>query len=291
VLFKEGQKIVAGQVLLQLEDRKQLLRLERASADVASTRAELSRAESTFKRYQALMGQQVISEDDYKQKESAYNAALAQLQQVMAVEKLAQQELRDLTLISPVSGIVEVESVEPGQKVHPGQQLAVVQTANSMQVLSYVTEKEVNLLHVGDVAPMRTPGVPGRNYEARIESIGSTADSRTGNFAVKLRVDNGDGLLREGMSAHIQLQGDQGRDRLALPRSAVVDRDRRRVVFLVRDGRAVAVAPSLGMAMGDWIPVLSGLSAGDQVVIDQLALLADGSPVQARPVMDVAPMR
>ena len=60
------------------------------------------------------------------------------------------------------------------------------------------------------------------------------------------------------MSAQIRLQGREGEQVLAIPRSAVVDRDRQRVVFVVRDGRAVQVAPSLGMAMGDWLPVLSG---------------------------------
>ena len=96
---------------------------------------------------------------------------------------------------------------------------------------------------------------------------------------VKLRVDNSDGLLREGMSAQIRLQGREGDSLLAVPRSALVDRDRQRVVFVIRDGRAVKVVPSLGMAMGDWIPVLSGLQAGDLVAISSLSALVDGTEV------------
>lgn len=283
VLFKEGQAIAAGQILLELEKSKQQLRLQRAGADVATARAELAKAQGTYERYRALIGRQVVAEEDFKQTEAAYSAAKARLEQAMAAEKLAQQELRDLTLISPVDGIVEVESAEPGQKVRPGDQLAVVQTNDTLQVVTYVTEKEVNLLHPGALAPMQTPGVPGRIYEARIESVGSTADPRTGNFPVKLRVDNSDGLLREGMSAQIQLQGREGDTLLAVPRSAVVDRDRQRVVFVIREGRAVKVVPSLGMAMGDWIPVLSGLQAGDQVAIDTLSALVDGTEVTVTP--------
>ncbi len=279
VLFREGQSIEAGQLLLRLKENKQRLRLDRATADVATARAELARAQGTFERYRALIGRQVVSEEDFKQTEAAYDAAVARLQQALAAEKLAQQELRDLRLISPVDGIVESESVEPGQKVRPGDQLAVVQTTDSLQVVSYVTEREVNLLHPGDIAPMQTPGVPGREYETRIESIGSTAHTNTGNFAVKLRVDNSDGLLREGMSAQIQLRGREEQV-MAVPRAAVVDRDRQRVVFVVRDGRVVRVSPSLGMSMGDWIPVLSGLSEGDLVAVDNLSLLYEGVAVQ-----------
>lgn len=277
VLFTEGQGIEAGQLLLELEDNKQRLRLERAAADVARSRAELAQAQGTYERYRALIGRRVVSEQDFKQTESAYNAAQARVEQAIAAEKLAQQELRDLSLISPVDGVVEHEAVEPGQKVRPGEELAIVQAGTSLQVVSYVTEKEVNLLHPGDLAPMTSPGVAGREYQARIESIGSTADPKTGNFPVKLRVDNSDGLLREGMSARITLQSSEPEQRLLVPRHAVVDRDRQRVVFVVREGRAFQLTPSLGMGQGDWVVVRSGLSAGDQLVVSNLPQLNDGS--------------
>jgi len=280
VLFSEGQHIEAGQTLVRLDDRKQRLRLERARADAASASVELGQARSTFERYQELIERRVVAEEAYRQTESAYQAAQARLEQAIAAREIARQELRDLTLSSPVAGIVESEAVEPGQKVLPGDTLAVIQTASSLQVLTYVREEEVNLLHPGDAAPVQSPGVPGRLYQARIESIASAADPRTGNFAIKLRVDNQDGLLREGMSARISLRSQQGMPVLTVPAGAVVDRDRRRVVFLVRDGLAASVAPVLGLAADGWVPVTGGLAAGDRVIVDPIALVADGKRVR-----------
>ena len=284
VRFKEGQTVKAGQTLLVLDDRKQRLRLERASADVASARAELNRSLGTFQRYRALRSRQVIAEEAYKQTEAAYKAARASLKQAVAERALVRQELRDLNLVSPVDGVVESESVEPGQRVQPGQQLALLQTVNSLQVITYVREQEVNLLKPGDLAPVESPGAPGRAYQARIESVASAADPRTGNFAIKLRVDNADGMLRDGMSATIELRSQAGELLLMVPRAAVTDRNRRRVVFVLREGRAQRIAPVLGLGVGDQIPVRSGLESGDQLIIEPLSLVTDQKAVVAVPV-------
>lgn len=286
VQFSEGQHIEAGQTLVQLDDRKQRLRLERASADVASATAELNQARSTYGRYQELIERRVISEEAYRQTEASFQAAQARLEQAIAAREIARQELRDLTLSSPVAGVVESEAVEPGQRVLPGDTLAVIQTSDSLQVITYVREQEVNLLHPGDVAAVESPGVPGRRYEARIEAVASAADPRTGNFAIKLRVDNRDGLLREGMSARVALRSQHGTAVPAVPAEAIVDRERRRVVFVVRDGRAASVAPELGLGVDDWVPVAAGLSAGEQVIVAPIALIADGKPVRVAATRD-----
>jgi RND family efflux transporter MFP subunit len=281
VHFHEGQQIKVGQTLVLMDARKQKLRLERANANVATARIEREKAHGTYRRQQTLLGRQVIAEETYQQSEANYHAARARLEQAKAAQKLAQQELEDLTLISPVDGTVESESIEPGQRVRPGDTLALIQTTDSLQVITYVRENEVNLLRLGDVAPVQSPGVPGRTYQARIESVGNTADPRTGNFPVKLRIDNADALLREGMSAQVELHSRQDEQRLAIPSGAVTDRDRQHVVFVERDERAVRITPALGMEVDGWVPVVSGLAAGDRLIINQLALLADNNRVRA----------
>jgi membrane fusion protein (multidrug efflux system) len=159
----------------------------------------------------------------------------------------------------------------------PGQQLALIQTVDTVRVTTFVSEKDINALRVGGEARVTTPGVRGKEYAARIESLGAKADSATGNFTVRLALRNEDGLLRDGMTARVHLQGLQYPDALLVPDTAVVDRNRRRVVYKVVNGKAVEVAPVLAATVGDLIPVLDGLQAGDRIIVEGLEGVVDGS--------------
>ena len=198
----------------------------------------------------------------------------------MAAQRLAERELTESRVLSPVSGIVDRRLVEPGETVMPGQLLGSVQVVDRVRVRVHVGEREVNDLRVGAVAEVRSAGVPGRVYQARIEAVGIKADPQTGNFPVKLTLSNEDGLLRPGMTARVQLQGLTHSDTLLIPDEALVDRRRRRVVYVVRDGKAVEVEPLLRASVGDEIPVLGGLHPGDRLVVAGMEQLIDGSPVK-----------
>ena len=82
------------------------------------------------------------------------------------------------------------------------------------------------------------------------------------------------------MSAQVELQVPEAEQRILVPVRAVSDRNRRRVVFLVREQRAVQIAPMLGLAVEGWAPALAGLAVGDQLIVSPLPLLADGVPVR-----------
>ena len=169
--------------------------------------------------------------------------------------------------------------MEPGETVLAGDALARVQAAGSVRVVTFVTEKDINALRVGSPALVTTPGVRGREYSARVDQVGFKADARTGNFPVKLALPNEDGLLRDGMTARVVLQGLAYEDALLVPRAALVDRDRRRVIFKAVGGRAVEVEPILAADIGDDLPVLDGLVAGDVVIVEGLDTVSDGARI------------
>jgi len=210
----------------------------------------------------------------------ALRRATARYEDALAAQRLAERELTESRVLSPVSGIVDRRLVETGETVMPGQLLGSVQVVDRVRVRVHVGEREVNDLRVGAVAEVRSAGVPGRVYQARIEAVGIKADPQTGNFPVKLTLSNEDGLLRPGMTARVQLQGLTHSDTLLIPDEALVDRRRRRVVYVVRDGKAVEIEPLLRASVGEEIPVLDGLHPGDRLVVAGMEQLIDGSPVK-----------
>lgn len=280
VHFHDGQSISAGQLLLELDDRKQQLHLQQAQASVESAKAELEKVRSTYFRYRGLMSSGALSREQLRQSKANFERALAETQEAEAALALANQDLRETRIISPVDGVVTQRNVDAGQTVLPGNPLAVVQVADTLRVVTFVGERLVNQLRLGDLAEVASPAVPGKRYQGRVELVSSAADPQTGNFIVKLTVNNRERLLRPGMSATLTMSGIERSNTLVIPKPLMVDRNRRRVVYLYRDGVAREVEPVLGVGVGDMLPVLAGLSQGDRVITSYLDLLADGQPVK-----------
>ncbi|MGI9285881.1 MAG: efflux RND transporter periplasmic adaptor subunit [Pseudomonadales bacterium] len=274
--FEEGQQVVAGATLVKLDDRKQKLRMQKVLAQLTSVRAKLEQTQASYRRYQALGNKQAVSRDQLKRALTEFEAVRGEHNAALAAEALARHELKETRVKSPVEGIIIKRTVEPGQTVAAGTPLAQIQAIDTLRVVTYVTEQEVNLLQVGASLRVLSPGAPGRSYTGHIEMIGSSADSDTGNFVLKLAVSNVDGLLKEGMSARVELTGLQNANVLLIPRSALVDRGQRRVVYKAVQEQAIEVEPVLGVSDGPWIPVTSGLAPGDLLIVDGLELIIGG---------------
>ena len=276
--FAEGYRIEAGETLIAFDQQERAADLRRAEAAYREAEAEVDDAQATFDRIRRLRDSGTVSEASLIDAEAGYRAATARVEQAAAERDRAASDLAETTLQSPVTGIVTDRSVEVGQRVLPGEPLGTVQTTDVMRVITYVTEREVNGLAIGGEAEVAVPGAPGRTLQGRIALVGYAAAPATGNFPVRVLVDNSEGLLRDGMTARVRLTGAQT-TALLLPRGALTDRNRRRVAFRIEDGRAVQVEPVLAMASGDRLPVVAGLSAGDEVVVVGTEALIDGTAV------------
>lgn len=278
VYFREGQSVAVGDKLVSLDNAKQLLRLKRAVANESGAQAALDQTEQSYRRFAALGDQGAVSKDELNKMKSNFASARAQLAQSKADKKLAEQALRELVVLSPVDGVIEREDVEPGQKVFPGDPLGVLQTRGSLQVVTFVNEAEVNQITLGSQASL-TVAATEQQHQAAVESIALTANMDTGNFEVKLRVDNAQGLLREGMNARVELRISSAQPTLIIPRAAVVDRHRKRLVYVVSDGVANAREPRFGLSSGGEWEVLYGLQSGDQLIVAPLMQVSEGLAV------------
>ena len=280
VHVKEGERIEAGRLLIELDRSKQELRLARYRTSLKEARATLTNAQTNLKRQQALFAGRNIPQAKLEETQLALKTARARYEEALAAVRLGERELADRNLTSPASGQIVKRSVEVGETVSPGAALMIIQVVAAVRVITYVTEKDINHLRLGSEATVIAPAVPGRTYTARIESLGTKADPDTGNFSVKLAIPNTEGLLRPGMTARVRLRGLTYEDAILIPDSALVDRNRRRVVYKVVEGRAVQIEPLVSLSSMDLVHVLSGLQAGDQLIVGGIENIVDGTPVR-----------
>lgn len=276
LFVREGQSIVAGDQLFALDATKQALRAEQALAAVAEAKSNVKKNQLTWQRLSALRGSSATSKEHLQQARSSFDTARARLRQAQAQASIAATELAERQVVSPVNGVVESEQLEVGQQVQAGRTLLVIQADGALQVSSFVNEDEVIQLKMGQRA---TVEVAGAQSSARIESIAASARATTGNYEVKLRLEQRLSGLREGMSVRVTLPVKSRQQVVLIPRTALVDRHRKRVVFVYEDGQARSREVHLGLPNGDSYPVLFGLDSGEQLITGPMTALTDGAAV------------
>ncbi len=279
VQVNEGDRVQAGQVLLTLDARKRELALQQVQQQVERTRSALSEARLKRDRRLDLARSESVSREIIDSARLAVDAAEAAYQQARAALALAERELADTQILSPTDGLVDIKAVEVGEPVQAGASLVTLQADASLRVHTWVSEADIAAVRAGSAASVRSSGLPGQVFAARVEWVGVNADPATGNFPVKLILTDPGQRLRPGMTANVTIEGVSVPDALLLPEEALVDRDRRRVVFVVEDGVARLREPLLAAGFSNRLQIIDGLSPGDQVVTQGQARLLDGTPV------------
>lgn len=282
--INEGDRVQAGQLLLTLDARKRELAQQQVKQQVQQSRTALQEARLKLDRRLDLAKKESISKEVLDSAQLAVDGASAAYQQAVARLRLAERELADTNILSPTDGLVDVKAVEVGEAVQAGSSLITLQADASLRVHTWVSEADIAHVRAGNAASVTTVGLPGRVFAAVVEWVGVNADAATGNFPVKLILTDPNQRLRPGMTASVTIEGISVPNALLLPEAALIDRQRRRVVFVVENGVAHLREPLLAAGFSNRLQIIDGLDVGEQVVISGQERLREGSTVQIQPV-------
>ena len=176
----------------------------------------------------------------------------------MAV-KVAELNLRRARVSAPFGGDAADVRVVPGQYVRMGDELATVMDLDPMKIEVQVLESEVGFLAAGRTAQVTLAAFPGQTFAGRIESINPVVETGTRTARVTVIVPNAERRILPGMYARVQLEARRFPDRLLVPRAAVLERDRRTMLF-VYDGDAQG-------GLAKWRYVTTGLGNAELVEV------------------------
>lgn len=262
--FREGQAVQRNQVLIRLDDSIQ-------SAELQQARANLSLAESQYRRAVDLQGRGFVSQQ--ARDESSSNLKVQQ-----AATVLAQARLDKMTIRAPFGGIVGLRDVSVGDYVNQGQDLAPLEAIDPLKVDFRVPEMYLSKLKVGQSLSVRLDAMPGQERSGKVYAVSPLVDAGGRSILLRAEVPNNDSVLRPGMFARVQLQF--GEDQaLVVPEAALAPAGQSQFVFRVRDGVAERVEVTLGERREGRAEVLTGVSAGDQVVVAGFQRLTEGARV------------
>ncbi|HJT89695.1 MAG TPA: efflux RND transporter periplasmic adaptor subunit [Bryobacteraceae bacterium] len=303
-----GSRVQAGQLLVALDARDleaNLRRAEEGCAEaknavpeaengVAAAQANLDLAKVTFRRIEDLAAKKSISEQEFdeaaarrKAAQAAYEMAVSRRAQLQSRIAQAEQEQRAARITlnyaqirAPFAGVVTAKSVDPGNLAAPGAPLLTVEQQGGYRLEVAVDESKLPALRTGQSARVTLDAL-GRSLEARVSEIVPEVDAASRTYTAKIDLPPL-GELRSGMFGKAEFSMG-ARQALAIPASALRERGQLQSVFVVDNGAAHTRLVTTGQKFGDAVEVLSGLNAGEKVVVRPPAELADGAPVEARP--------
>ncbi len=189
--------------------------------------------------------------------------------------------LPDIAFDSPASGYITEYNALPNMYVEPSTRLYTLADLSRVWVEAEVFQTDVSSLKPGDAAQITVDSYPGRTFTGRIEEILPQIDMATRTVRVRLAVANPGIKLKPGMFVNVSLKSNLG-TQLVIPASAVFQSGTRQIVFLNRgNGNLEPKEIAVGTRAGDFLPVLSGLKAGDSVVTSANFLIDSESQLQS----------
>jgi RND family efflux transporter MFP subunit len=294
LLVEEGTVVKKGQLLARLENNDVAADLAQAKADVKVSQASLAEAEANFKRSESLLPQRLISQQDYDLTQAGYRRALAGVESAQARVRGTEVSLENTNIRAPFDGTVLTKDADVGDIVAPfgsagNSKGSVVSMAdmNSLQVEADVTEANIEQVNVGMPCEITLDAFPEKRYRGEVHMIVPTADRAKATVLVKAKFLDKDERVLPEMSAKVAFLTKQmteteasAKPIITLDPAAVTDRNNQKVVYVIDKDAAVEKQVSLGKMVGNAVEVLSGVTTGDQVILNPPADMKTGTKVK-----------
>jgi len=285
--FNSGDRVTAGDVLVQLDTRQEQAQLAAAEAQRDLSRANLGRMRS-------LKDERIVAQSEFDQAEAQHKQAEATAQEIHAT-------IGRKTIRAPFSGVLGIREVNLGQYLAGGAPIVQLQSLNPVYVNFALPQQQVGRIRPGTEVRV-APQNDGGEIAGRVTAIDSVVDEATRNVQVQATLRNAGGVLRPGMFVETRVVLGAGEDVIALPASSVSYAPYGDSIFVVSELKAPKGGTyrgvlqrfvKLGAARGDQVAVLSGVRPGDEVVTSGVFKLRSGAAVQinntVQPSNDPAP--
>lgn len=297
IYVDEGAVVKAGQPLFKINAPEYEQQVRTAAASIKSAQADVSSAKLAVNKVRPLVEKGIISKYDLESAQYTYESAVASLAQANAALVNAKTNLGYTTVTSPVNGVVGSIPFRLGSLVSSNTTEPLTTVSSIGNVFAYFAMNEKALLNFTKSASgaslaekiKQLPAVSlilsdGSIYEekGRIETVNGLINTETGSVNIRARFPNPKGIIRSGSSTTVRIPNEV-KDVILIPQSATFElQDKIFAVTVGKDGKTKNVAiTKLETPAGNYYVVTEGLKAGDQIVLEGVASLKDGSEIKA----------
>jgi multidrug efflux system membrane fusion protein len=284
VRFHDGQSVKAGDVLYVIDPRPFEAALAKAEANLASARTNADYAQTELDRAAMLIKSQAIAQQLYDQRANAKRVADAAVLAAEAELKQARVDMDHAYVKAPITGRLSRAEITLGNVVQSGQNAPVLTSivSNDGIYADFDVDEQTYLQNVRSDADtqdkehkipveLTLQGDAASVYKGTIYTFDNRISTQTGTIRARARFDNKGGKLVPGMFISVKLGSGSKGDVLVVPDRAIGNDQNKKFVFVVKDDNKVAYREvALGRDIGGQRIVLTGLNAGERVIVDGL---------------------
>jgi len=299
IFVDEGAVVKAGQPLFKISAPQYEQEVRTATASIKSAQADVSAARLAVNKVKPLVDKEIVSKYELESAQFNYEAAMAVLAQANASLANARTNLGFTTVTSPVNGVVGSIPFRLGSLVGSTTQEPLTTVSSIGNVYAYFAFNEKQLLaltkdstnvslaakikEIPDVTLLLSDGTAYAE-KGKIETINGLINTATGSVNLRARFPNNKGIIRSGSSTKVRIPQDL-KNVILIPQSATFElQDKRFAAVVGKDGKTQnAVITVNDNTVGNFFVVESGLKAGDQVVIEGVATLKEGTQIKTDP--------
>ncbi|TGE34113.1 efflux RND transporter periplasmic adaptor subunit [Desulfosporosinus sp. Sb-LF] len=308
-----GDQVTAGQVLFSLDTAELQAQLQIQQAALATAQANLARtsltseqtlnksqityndAKNNYEKTKTLYDAGAVSKQELDGTKTKYDnatidlkaaqgdlasaAAAAQVEQSKASVSSAQIQLNNVTVASPISGIVSVKDVKVGGIASSQSGSVTVIDASNMMAEINVPDIVIGKIKVGQTVPVSINAAKDKSVSGVIDKISPNANSKDNCYLVKVKIDNSKRELTAGMFIKLSLPAESKTNILTVPNEALKIENNVNYLFVVIDGMVKKVAVSVGISNNKSTEVAGNITEGMNVITEGQSFLNEGEKV------------
>ena len=283
VLVREGESVTAGQILVRMDTSEFQARVDQAKGNLHAMRAQLDIATKNRDNNRALLDKGFISRAAFDNTASQFAAAQANVESAQGALDIVQKLLNDSVVRAPISGLIAVRNVQPGEKVSTDYKLLDIVNLKKMECEALVPTSDIPKIKIGQSVQLHIEGL-AEEFIGNVTRINPATQAGSRSIAIYIQVANPQDMLKVGMFVDAQLVLRTKANVIAIPQTAVHKESSGAYVYALENNLIVRKNITLGQEgrSGEvaLIEITSGLNAEDQIVKTDMGNLRPGTAVR-----------
>ncbi|MBX3193101.1 MAG: efflux RND transporter periplasmic adaptor subunit [Labilithrix sp.] len=282
VLVDRGDAVKRGQLVALVRPSDLPDQLVAARGTLSQSQASVTLARNNFERAKQLAPGGVVSQQELQQSQAALATAEAQEAAAKAQVAAYATRLGETRIESPLDGVVTVRRLDPGALVGPTAATTILSVArvDVLRVFVTVTERDVQLVKVGQKAHVEVDALPGRSIEGAVVRLAPLLDPGTRTLDAEVQIDNAKGELRPGMFGRGAIVAAVHPGAAVVAATSIQISGGKRWAFVLKGDKVERREVTVGVDEGDTLEITKGLAVGEEIVTTGIDAVSDGAAVR-----------
>ena len=284
IKVKTGQKVSKGQLLATVNNTDLQAKRAQTEAGITQATAAYNSAKKDYDRFVVLLGQKSASQKEMDNVATQYEMAKAGLEAAKQMKNEVMAQFSYTNITAPFSGTITNTFVKEGDMANPGMPLVSLEGNTKLQAIVMVSESEISQIKNGMAADIMVKSID-KSFKGNVIEVSSSAKNTGGQYIVKLSLENTNESILSGMFANVVFPVENpnvtAKNTIILvPKKAIINQGQLNGIYTVNNDRiAILRWLRLGKTFGDQVEVLSGLSAGENYIVEAQSKLYNGAKI------------